>query len=223
MIMSQRSPLRAESSTPKALADPATASAGLATGVVLSLHSGGTGATVASGGARVEAAIAVSCLIRPLPDDLVLLFLGEDEAFVLSVLDRPGPNYGELALPGSGNLSITGETVSVAARQRLALKGEVVDLQARALTVLAQATTWLGKSVTAMVDRWRATAKSHEVDADAIVERSVTRTAIVEETDSLRARTRAVVVSGIASETAASKIVAVREDLRMDGKRITMG
>ncbi len=34
---------------------------------------------------------------------------------------------------------------------------------------------------------------------------------------------RVVTVTGVAAETARSKVVAVADDLRMDGKRITMG
>jgi len=56
-----------------------------------------------------------------------------------------------------------------------------------------------------------------------MVEKAVTRTAVVEETDTLRAETRLVKVGGMAAESAASKVVAVADDLRLDGQRITMG
>lgn len=170
-----------------------------------------------------RARVATGCLVRPIETDRVLAFCADDEVFVLQVLERGGPNYATLALPGHGNLAIEGETVSLKARQRLALKADSVDLQARTLAFIADKTTWLSKALTGIVERWRISARSHEVSADTLTEKALTRIAVIDRLDSLRAESRSVKVAGIASETAQSKVIAVVDDLRMDGKRITMG
>ncbi|RDJ25071.1 DUF3540 domain-containing protein [Bosea caraganae] len=221
--------MRAGESEPAALATLAALAAGaqqpcsLAVGRVQRCDEDHAGLTVEIDGRALPAQVAVGCLVRPIEDDRVLVVDGPAGAFVLSVLERTGPNYATLALPGHGNLAIEGETLSLTARQRLALKGERLDLQAKALNLIAEKTTWLSKAVTTIAERWRISAKSHETSADILTEKSLNRIAIVDQIDTLRAETRSVKITGVASETAQSKVIAVADDLRMDGKRITMG
>lgn len=179
--------------------------------------------TVEIAGELRRAQMATGCLIRPIVDDRVLTVSSGDETFVLQVLERIGPNYATLALPGHGNLAIEGETLSLTGRQRLAMKGDRIDLQARTLAFLADKTTWLSKALSAIVERFHVSARSHETSADMLIEKSVNRTTIVDQTDSLRAQMRTVKITGVTSETAQSKVIAVADDLRMDGQRITMG
>lgn len=197
--------------------------AGLSVGRVLGVEEDGQSVMIETGGVARRATLSVSCLIRPIEADRVLVFYGVDEVFVLQVLERIGPNYATLALPGHGNLAIEGETLSLTGRQRLALKGARIDLQATALAFLADQTTWLGKALTAIVERFHVSARSHETSTETLIEKSVNRTAIVDQTDSLRAQMRTVKIAGVTSETAQSKVIAVADDLRMDGQRITMG
>jgi hypothetical protein len=105
----------------------------------------------------------------------------------------------------------------------MALKADNLDLRSRSLSVVADKAVWLGKALTAVVERWRVSARSHEISADTFSEKAVTRVAIVDGVDTLRAETRSVKIAGIASETAQSKVIAVTDDLRVDGKRISMG
>lgn len=199
------------------------ASEGMIVAVVLSLADDAAHVEITLAGAACRAAIAVSCLIRPVPGDRVLVYRSGGEAFVLSVLERSGPNYGTLALPGHGNLAVEGETLSLHARQRLALRADSLDIQARMLAFVADKTTWLSKALTAIVERWHTSAKTQEVITDSLTVKAVNRITIVDEVDTLRAQTQSIKIAGVASETAQSKVIAVTEDLRMDGKRITMG
>ncbi len=203
--------------------EAAAAVEGMAVAAVLSLADDAAHVELALAGAACRAAVAVSCLIRPAPGDRVLVYRGGGEVFVLSVLERSGPNYGTLALPGHGNLVVEGETLSLSARQRLALRADSLDIQAKGLTFIADKTTWLSKALTAIVERWHTSAKTHEVSTDDLTVKAVNRVTIVDEVDTLRAQTQSTRIAGVASETAQSKVIAVTEDLRMDGKRITMG
>lgn len=170
-----------------------------------------------------SAGIAFGCLNRPRPGDSVLVLREGGDSFVLQVLQRDGSTGALLALPGDGAIAVAGETLTLTGRGRLALRGDRLDLQGRSLALMAETTTWLGKAITGVVERFTLSARRHETSAGTLIEKAGDRTAVVDGTDSLRAETHLVKVTGIASETAQSKVVAVSEDLRMDGKRISMG
>ncbi|WP_456639342.1 DUF3540 domain-containing protein [Bradyrhizobium sp. USDA 10063] len=174
------------------------------------------------GGARHAAALAVGCLVRPIPRDLVLLFCDARQAFVLTVLERAGSNRGVIALPGRGNMSIEGETIAIAVRQRLSLRAESVDLQAKLFAVVADKATWIGKLYSLIADRFRSSARIQEVSADSLTIKAIERIAVIDRIDLLQTEIQATKVTGIASETAHSKVIAVTEDLRLDGKRVTV-
>jgi hypothetical protein len=173
-------------------------------------------------GVTRPAKIAIGCLIRPIAEDRVLAAVAGDEIFVLNVLERSGPNYATLALPGQGNLALEGETVTVTARQHLALRGASTQIRATVLTVIAEQTSWFGKIFTAVVERWRASLKTHEVSADTHTVKAVDRVAIVDQSDCVQAGSQVIKVSGISTETAQSKVVSVTGDLRLDGKRVSV-
>lgn len=170
-----------------------------------------------------RAAIAVGCLVRPLAEDRVLVVLVGAEAFVLNVLERPAPNYATLALPGRGNLAIEGETVTLSSRQRLALRADAMDLRANALTVAADKTTWLGRLYTLIVERLRSSAKIQEASADTMTVKAVDRVAIVDRADSVQAGAQSTKIETVSTTTAQSAVIAVVDDLRIDGKRVSVG
>lgn len=199
------------------------ATLGLGIAVAEACEDDGRTVTARMGAECIVASVAVSCLVRPIEGDTVLLARSGTAAFILAVLERDGPNHATLTLPGHGNLAIEGETLSFSARQRLAIRADGLDLRSRTMAVLADKATWLGKALSVVTERWHISARSHEVVADSLIEKAVNRTAIVDGVDTVRAETRMVKTTGVATETAHSKVVAVTEDLRLDGKRITMG
>lgn len=205
------------------VADPKPAASPFVTGRVLAIDLDAGELDLEIDGQTRRARVATGCLIRPIEADRVLALCADDAVFVLQVLERVGPNYATLALPGHGNLAIEGETLSLTARQRLAIKADAFDLRARSLAFIADKATWLGKALTTIVERWQSSAKSHEISADTLTTKAVNRVAIVDQVDSLRTQTQSVTIAGIASESAQSKVMTVVDDLRMDGKRITMG
>ncbi|MCA6107963.1 DUF3540 domain-containing protein [Bradyrhizobium cenepequi] len=191
---------------------------------IVSIDYDGATAEVEVGGARHAAALAVGCLIRPIPRDLVLLFCDCDarQAFVLTVLERADSNRCVIALPGRGPMCIEGETIAIAVRQRLSLRAESVDLQAKLFAVVADKATWIGKLYSLIADRFRSSARIQEESADSLTINAVERIAVIDRIDSLQTEMQATKVTGIASETAHSKVIAVTEDLRLDGKRVTV-
>lgn len=196
--------------------------AGHCTAQVLAVDEDGTSVEVETAGTRYTAAVAVGCLVRPMPQDLVLVFSDSEQSFVLTVLERAGANWGVVALPGRGNMSIEGETVAIAVRQRMSLRADTIDLQAKLFAVLADKATWIGKLYTLVADRVRSSARVQESSADQLTVKAVERIAVIDRVDSLQTETQATRITGIATETAHSKVITVTEDLRIDGKRVTV-
>lgn len=195
----------------------------LSTATVADADGAGGRVAVVCDGRRETAAVSLGCLVRPLPGDTVMVFRDGGESYVLQVLQRAGPVRATLGVPGEGHLTLDANTITITGRRRLSLRGERLDLQGTSLALIAETTTWLGKVLTGVVDRFRIAARTHETSADLKIEKCTDRTALIAATDSVRAETRVVTVTGMATETAQSKVVAVADDLRMDGKRIAMG
>jgi hypothetical protein len=170
----------------------------------------------------VPARVAVSCLVRPLVGDRVLFAQQGAEIFVLSVLERSYPNHATLALPGHGNLVVEGETVTVSARQKLTLRAGETELRTNLLSLIAERTTWIGRFVTAALERWHMSARTHEVSAEQHTTKASERVAVIDRLDAVHAEAQTVTIQGVATETALSKVVSVREDVRIDGKRISI-
>lgn len=192
------------------------------TGRIVEVNDNGATVSVAIDGVTRPAAVAVSCLVRPVPGDLVLLFCETPHTFVLSVLERAGANWSVIGLPGNGNMSIEGETLSIAVRQRMSLRADTIDLQAKLFAVLADRATWIGKLYTLIADRIRSSSRTEETSTDTLTTKAVERIAIIDGVDSLQTQTQVVKVAGIATETAHSRVITVTEDLRLDGKRVTV-
>ncbi|MDA9391765.1 hypothetical protein WN73_14245 [Bradyrhizobium sp. CCBAU 45394] len=189
---------------------------------VVSVSDDGSAIEVEVAGARHMATVAVGCLVRPMPQDVILLFSNVEQIFILAVLERTAPNGGMVGLPGGRNMSIEGETITIAARQRLSLRADSIDLQTKLLSVLADKGTWIGKLYTLIADRVRCSARHQESSAEQLTVKAVKRVAVIERIDTLQTETQAIRVTGIASEMAHTKVIAVTEDLRLDGKRVTV-
>lgn len=189
---------------------------------VMSVSDDGAAAEVDVAGTRHRAAVAVGCLVRPIPQDMVLLFTNVERAFIVTVLERAASNCGMVGLLGGRNMSIEGETITISARQRISLRADSIDLRAKLLAVLADKGSWIGKLYTLIADRVRSSARIQQASAESLTVKAVERVAVIERVDSLQTETQAVRVTGISSEMAHSKVIAVSEDLRLDGKRVTV-
>lgn len=178
---------------------------------------------VAAGDLEMWARRAFSCLVEPAAGDLVLLAQAEGEAHILAVLDRLFPSAATLSAPGverltlaAPHLALTGETIALAAARDLTLDSRTLGLRAHAVSLV-------GRLVTLVADHLRTTAKRREVVADQIAVQAQSRITLVRETDVLEAGTVMQTVAGITSTTAAIAVLVAKEDVRFDGKRVTVG
>ncbi|MGV7219539.1 DUF3540 domain-containing protein [Bradyrhizobium sp. UFLA05-112] len=189
---------------------------------VVAVDENGVASEVEVAGTRHPATVAFGCLVRPITQDLVLVFSDAGRVFVLAVLERRTSSCGTIALPSGGNISIEGNTIAIAGRQRMSLRADTIDLQTELFAVLADKATWVGRLFSLIADRFRSVTHIQETSAHTLTVKAVERIAIIDRIDSLQTETQAIKVAGIASETAHSKVIAVTEDLRLDGKRVTV-
>ncbi|MBV8472673.1 MAG: DUF3540 domain-containing protein [Hyphomicrobiales bacterium] len=171
----------------------------------------------------LAARVGFGCLVQPIPGDRVLVSRGPEGAFVVAVLERLVPDRATLALPSGGALAIEADSVSLAARRdvsidarELSLRGQKFHLVADSVTVFARLANWVAENL-------RISARTLDTVADTLSAKALDRVAIVERADVLRAASVSQTIDNVAVTSAPAVVIATSEDLRLDGKRVTVG
>ncbi|MDQ0509465.1 DUF3540 domain-containing protein [Ancylobacter amanitiformis] len=167
---------------------------------------------------------AFGCLVEPVVGDRVLLAEVEGTRFVLAVLDRLLPVAATLSAPGVERLTVAAPRLELAAGDTLALAAaRDVTIESRTVGIRAHAVFLVGRLVTLVADHLRSTARRREVVADQIAVQAQSRVVLVRDIDVLEAGTVTQSVAGITSTTAGTAVLVAKEDVRFDGKRVTVG
>lgn len=167
---------------------------------------------------------AASCLLNPEPGDLVLVADNAGEAYILAVLERPGP------APAVLGISTPSQTVIVRAK-RLVMRGEEeveitaprTDVKGARLTVAVDTISFIANLLTQTLKRWQGSAKNIDMVATDIATKAARRIAIVDEIDTLRAGSVLQKIEATSVTDAHAVVIAANEDLRLDGTRVTVG
>lgn len=179
---------------------------------------------VAVGDVEWPAQRALSCLVEPMVGDRVLVASAGEEAFVLAVLDRLLPGEAALSVAGASRVALTAPQLAVEAREGLALKaGAALEIEAPRLRIGADTLALVGRLVTFIADQLRATARLSETVAEQIAVQAGERTTLVRGTDVSEAGMLVQTIDTIASTTATTAVLVAKEDVRFDGKRVTVG
>ncbi len=182
---------------------------------VLSLGSDGKIILADDAGPR-PARRAYSCLISPAVGDRVVAAQFGDALYVLAILDRLMPDQATVSVPGATSLTVTANEIALRADRDVSLSACSVSVQAGTFSLV-------GRLVTLVADHLRSTARRREVVADQIAVQAQSRVAVVRDTDVLEAGTVVQSVAGITSTTATTAVLVAKEDVRFDGKRVTVG
>jgi hypothetical protein len=174
-------------------------------------------------GEGATARLGFGCLLRPIPGDRVLLSLSGEAAHILTVLERLIADRATLALPSGGALEIGVESLNVTARRGIAIDAATVHMRARRFGVVADTLTLFGKVASWIAGQMHISADTQETVADIISTRAVERSARVTSTDVLQAGSLVQRVDSLAATTADTAVIATKEDLRFDGKRVSVG
>ncbi len=130
-------------------------------------------------GAQETALRAFSCLVEPVPGDLVLLGAAEGEAYILAVLARRGDAPMRMAVPDGATIASAG---------RLALDAGSIELRAGETAVTTRSLDVTAGRTDASLGRISLLAEAIETIAQRIVGRFRRSVRIVEDSETLRAR-----------------------------------
>lgn len=178
---------------------------------------------VAAGEDTLTAKRSLSCLLEPAVGDKVLLARVDHETFVLAVLDRLLPDAMTLSVRGAKRLVLSAPAIEVSAEDRLALRGRETTMQGERVHLLAKSFNLVGQMVAFVSDVLRSTAGRNEVVADQIMTRAGDRATFVSGADVSEIGTLVQNVEQVSTHTAQTSIMTAEEDLRFDGKRVTVG
>jgi hypothetical protein len=171
----------------------------------------------------VAGRVGFGCLVRPIAGDRVLAVRTPAGIFVLSVLERLVPDSATLSLPSGGALVIEAADIRLAARKEASIDAPRVEVRAGRFNVVADSLTLLGRMANWVAEHLRISAKTHETVADTLSAKALDRVAIVERADVLRAGSVSQTIDNVAVTSAPAVVIATTEDLRLDGKRVTVG
>ncbi|SNR89532.1 Protein of unknown function [Humidesulfovibrio mexicanus] len=178
--------------------------------------------------------LAASCLLRPEPGDLVLAALPESGAapYVLSVLERAEPDsQAVLDLPSGARVSAPQGSVHIEAAEGIALStpGELAAQAARmsfaagSVRWLADAFSYVGKTLELIATRFTETAQERDTQAGTWTQRLGDSFRRVEELD----ETQAGAVRTLARDTALLHgrvtYVQAEEFVKADGQEVHLG
>ncbi len=115
-----------------------TSAAGrMSVGRVTGTESDGLWRIVVEPGCALYARAALSCVVRPQPDDLVQLYQAAGGCWVLAVLERGGDTADVVLDFGAADVLLQGENVRVQAHDRLALEAAQLSSRAEVITEAA--------------------------------------------------------------------------------------
>jgi hypothetical protein len=191
-------------------------------------HDAGTFDLLVSG-KPVRARRAVSCLVEPLVSDIVALLPTAEGVFITDVLLRSEEEVQALHINAlrndgsrhdvvlsAGSLQIDTEEELEATGKRLAFRFDTMLMSSRQLALVGK------KLMTSMLDIVT-NAKTHLASFETTSTKARNRVDRVVETDQLRAGSIQSQADTVALIQAGSALTVAKEDIRLDGKRISMG
>lgn len=199
--------------TPAPTAPPQTAQAAARTGQVVEVSDGTV--VLAVGARRLSGRRATSCLVEPAPGDLVLAIEAEGETYVLAVLDRTGGAEAVLSVPGVSSATLN--------QDQLALRCETLSVDAGHATLRSRLAQVAGQTLNAVAQRLDVVARTLRRTADHEFSHAKTATRTVEGMESVTAGELMLEGRSVLAQRAGIVLVDAREDVRVNGERITMG
>ena len=164
---------------------------------------------IAADGSCVHARRAVSCLVTPIPGDLVLTTQAGGQTYILAVLERASD--GE-ALPL--RIETEGDLDFVARR---------ISFRAGFLDILADAVTMVGDAFNSLFRLNKRVVGSDTVIAKRTTLHTGERVSVVAQADVHHAGLFSQTVDGPIAINSETAVVSAKADIRINGERINMG
>ncbi len=190
-----------------------TADASPTVGRVLDL--GPDGPVLAIGVRQVVARRATSCLVEPAPGDTVLALDTGTEIFVLAILQRSSDSPAVLSVPEAASATLAQESLSI--------RCETLTVDAGTATLRSRVARAAGQALQAVAERLDVVARSLRRSADHEFSHAKTATRTVEGMETVTAGELMLEARTALAQRAGIVLVDAREDVRINGERITMG
>jgi hypothetical protein len=182
------------------------------------------GAIVLTGGRELTSRCATSCLVAPEPGDLVLLATDPAETFILAVLHRPGSAPAVLtATTPSDQLVVSAARLAFRAKDDIEITAPQTTIRSSRLTFAADALAFVAKLLTQTLGRWQSSAQNMDIVATDLATKAARRVSVIDEADVLQAGSVLQKIQSASVTQAEAVVIAVNEDLRLDGARVTVG
>ncbi|WP_437959710.1 DUF3540 domain-containing protein [Sorangium sp. So ce119] len=186
---------------------------------------------VASGAAEIEARRAVSCMVEPETDDVVLVsVLPGRGAYILAVLERQGSDVsvvleGDLhvKLPGGRFVLGAAEGVTFASAKEVGVVAGEVKVNARLGSLFVESLSYLGTAVQVEIEKAKVKAAAFDASVERVVERVKRAYRFVEEFEQLRAERVDYVAKKNMSLRGENTLVTAEELVKLDGAQIHLG
>ncbi|WP_299479555.1 DUF3540 domain-containing protein [uncultured Roseibium sp.] len=197
------------------------------TGKIVSKHAASF--EVLSTGSSIIASRAVSCLVAPEVGDIVVLMETGEGAFITDVLRREAEADGNLKIDlsrtdGSPQQAVlSAGSLKLEADERLDASAGEIAFRFKNLLMSGDQVAMVGRKLVTSMKEIMTQAGKLLATYDMTSTRAQHRIDSVTETDQLKAGSIQTQAETVAISQAGSAIVVAKEDVRMDGKRITMG
>ncbi|KYF74446.1 hypothetical protein BE11_28470 [Sorangium cellulosum] len=186
---------------------------------------------VASGAAEIEARRAVSCMVEPETDDVVLVsVLPGRGAYILAVLERQGSDVsvvleGDLhvKLPGGRFVLGAAEGVTFASAKEVGVVAGEVKVNARLGSLFVESLSYLGTAVQVEIEKAKVKAAAFDASVERVVQRVKRAYRFVEEFEQLRAERVDYVAKKNMSLRGENTLVTAEELVKLDGAQIHLG
>jgi hypothetical protein len=162
-----------------------------------------------------RARVALSCLVRPVCGDTVLVADHDDALYVLAVLERSSGQPIAMAFDRDTEITVTG-TLAVQAETRMALQAPGIELATQELSVVARTARFVADTLEATArlirqwsESWSVRSKSHDRQTDDL--------------ELVRAGHIDLKVDHVAQLRATHTIVKSTELTKIDGRQIQVG
>ena len=179
-----------------------------------------------------EAKIAFSCLVRPVPDDIVMYSLHESGvSYVLGIIERPSDTNMIIDLSGdatlqtrSGSLSmISNSSVNLLAGKKINCISDQVIHKSREAIIDYNEIVAQGKSLQASFTNIRVFSELMSSMAKQVIDKFKSYIRHTEDFDQVKAGQMTREVSGLYSMDSKYTIMVSKKDTKIDGERIHMG
>jgi hypothetical protein len=191
-----------------------------------------SGCLIRTDDAQFIARRAVSCLVRPVVGDTVLVFIdNKGQAYILSILERLDTGATRLSVDNDLVIESTADSIILAARESISLTspgkasihgGDVAITGRKGLFQLHQV-EMVTDAATVHAKSGRLFANSIETVANTLTQRLQNCFRFVESLDQLKAGSLLQSVRKLMSLKTQQAVILAEQDVKIDGERIHMG